>query len=221
VVEHPPGEQRAASADDARDAILYQRQMLFQDACVNGEEVHTLFGLRFNDVEDYLFVYFIHVSAFYDLIYRYGAEGYGAMGQQLLSGAIEIAARAKVHYGVGADVQGRIHFLDFRLHRGTNGAGADIGVYFGRENSADTDRFQVGLKVESVGRYYDVSAGNFLADKRIELARALMGQLGLDPWRLRFEYIGAPMQSKLMDVLQKMEERIRQLGPNPAAAGIR
>jgi heterodisulfide reductase subunit A len=60
--------------------------------------------------------------------------------------------------------------------------------------------------------------GNFLADKRIELARALLEQLGLDPARLRFEYIGAPMQAKLMATLQQMDQRLRLLGPNPTAA---
>jgi heterodisulfide reductase subunit A len=60
--------------------------------------------------------------------------------------------------------------------------------------------------------------GNFVSDKRIDLARALMGQLGMNQGRLRFEYIGAPMQAKLMDTLRKMDATLRQLGPNPAAA---
>jgi heterodisulfide reductase subunit A len=59
--------------------------------------------------------------------------------------------------------------------------------------------------------------GNFVADKRIELGRALMGQLGLDPGRLRFVYIGAPMQAKLVDTIRQMDEKLRELGPNPAA----
>jgi heterodisulfide reductase subunit A len=58
--------------------------------------------------------------------------------------------------------------------------------------------------------------GNFVADKRIELARALMSQLGLSYYRLRFEYIGAPMQAKLMETLRSMDTKLRQLGPNPA-----
>ena len=58
--------------------------------------------------------------------------------------------------------------------------------------------------------------GNFVADKRIELARALMDQLGLSSSRLRFEYIGAPMQAKLMETLRDMDKKLRQLGPNPA-----
>jgi coenzyme F420-reducing hydrogenase delta subunit len=59
--------------------------------------------------------------------------------------------------------------------------------------------------------------GNFVADKRIELARALMGQLGLEPSRLRFEYIGAPMQAKLVETIHQMDAKLRELGPNPAA----
>jgi heterodisulfide reductase subunit A len=58
--------------------------------------------------------------------------------------------------------------------------------------------------------------GNFVADKRIDLARALMSQLGLSSDRLRYEYIGAPMQAKLMETLRSMDERLRCLGPNPA-----
>lgn len=59
--------------------------------------------------------------------------------------------------------------------------------------------------------------GNFVADKRIDLARAVMGQLGLDPGRLRFEYIGAPMQGKLLETIESMNAKLRTLGPNPAA----
>jgi len=38
--------------------------------------------------------------------------------------------------------------------------------------------------------------------------------------RLRFEYIGAPMQAKLVDVLGTMDQKLRKLGPNPAAQGL-
>lgn len=60
--------------------------------------------------------------------------------------------------------------------------------------------------------------GNFLADKRTEIARSLMSGLGLDPGRLRYEYIGAPMQQKFVATLKDMDERLRALGRNPAAA---
>jgi len=59
--------------------------------------------------------------------------------------------------------------------------------------------------------------GNFIADKRIDLARAVMDQLGLNLARLRFEYIGAPMQAKLIETLTTMDQKLRKLGPNPVA----
>ena len=62
--------------------------------------------------------------------------------------------------------------------------------------------------------------GNFVTDKRIDLARAVMGQLGLDQARLRFEYIGAPMQGKLLETLEAMNIKLRTLGPNPAAVSV-
>lgn len=58
--------------------------------------------------------------------------------------------------------------------------------------------------------------GNFVADKRTDLAKAFMNQLGLNADRLRFEYIGAPMQKKLMATLNSMDASLRKLGPNPA-----
>jgi len=60
--------------------------------------------------------------------------------------------------------------------------------------------------------------GNFLTDKRIDLTKALMDQLGLDLGRLRFEYIGVPMQVKLVNTLRVMDKTLRELGPNPVAA---
>jgi heterodisulfide reductase subunit A len=62
--------------------------------------------------------------------------------------------------------------------------------------------------------------GNFVADKRIELARTVMGQLGLDSTRLRFEYIGSAMQNRLLEVLHQMDQKLRKLGPNPAGAAV-
>ena len=59
--------------------------------------------------------------------------------------------------------------------------------------------------------------GNFVADKRIDLAKVLMGQLGLDMARLRFEYIGAPMHAKFVETLEQMTKKLKALGPNPAA----
>ena len=60
--------------------------------------------------------------------------------------------------------------------------------------------------------------GNFVADKRTILAKSVLKQLGLAPARLRFEYIGAPMQAKFVTVLKDMDQSLRKLGPNPVAS---
>jgi heterodisulfide reductase subunit A len=59
--------------------------------------------------------------------------------------------------------------------------------------------------------------GNFVADKRIELGRALLAEFGINQSRMRFEYIGAPMQERLREVLSAMDRSLRQLRPNPVA----
>ena len=59
--------------------------------------------------------------------------------------------------------------------------------------------------------------GNFVADKRVELGRSLLAELGINKARLRFEYIGAPMQERLREVLSAMDGSLRQLRPNPVA----
>src|SRR5208282_5518892 len=51
VVNHPLGEDGAAAADDAGDALGDHRHVLDQDAGVNGHVVDALRGLLFDDFE--------------------------------------------------------------------------------------------------------------------------------------------------------------------------
>jgi len=57
--------------------------------------------------------------------------------------------------------------------------------------------------------------GNYLTDKRMGLLGNLMEQLGLDSSRLRFDYIGVPQSQKFVDLITEMDEKLRELGPNP------
>jgi heterodisulfide reductase subunit A2 len=59
--------------------------------------------------------------------------------------------------------------------------------------------------------------GNYLADKRIRLCNKLMGQMGLDANRLKFDYIGVPHSKKFADNILSMDKKLRELGPNPVA----
>ncbi len=56
--------------------------------------------------------------------------------------------------------------------------------------------------------------GNYLADKRTELLKMLMRQLGLSDKRLRWEYLGVPDWIQFVDVITEMDKDLRELGPN-------
>ncbi len=56
-------------------------------------------------------------------------------------------------------------------------------------------------------------AGNFKAFKRIYMLRKLLQQAGIEPERLRIEWISATEAVKLVRVVNEFSETIRRLGP--------
>ncbi|MCK5310523.1 MAG: hydrogenase iron-sulfur subunit [Desulfobacteraceae bacterium] len=58
--------------------------------------------------------------------------------------------------------------------------------------------------------------GNYLSDRRMQLASKLMEQLGLNTGRLIFDYIGVSDSSNLAKRVNTMDTKLRELGPNPA-----
>jgi heterodisulfide reductase subunit A2 len=57
--------------------------------------------------------------------------------------------------------------------------------------------------------------GNYLSDRRMQLALKLMEQLGLNTARLLFDYIGVSDSANLAKRVKTMDEELRKLGPNP------
>jgi F420-non-reducing hydrogenase iron-sulfur subunit len=55
--------------------------------------------------------------------------------------------------------------------------------------------------------------GNHKAFRRALLLRRLLGQLGIEPERLRLEWISASEGERLRDVINEFTEQIRKLGP--------
>lgn len=55
--------------------------------------------------------------------------------------------------------------------------------------------------------------GNTKCLRRFELLRRLVDQLGIEPERLRLEWISAAEGDKLRDVTNEMAETLRRLGP--------
>ncbi len=78
ILHHPFGENRAAAADDAGNAVLGQRHILNQHARVNGHVIHALLGLLFDDFEHDLDVQIFHAA---DAIQRF-VDGHRADGHR-------------------------------------------------------------------------------------------------------------------------------------------
>ena len=57
--------------------------------------------------------------------------------------------------------------------------------------------------------------GNFKALKRVALMKKMLEQIGIDPRRLRLEWIGASEGTKVVETVNSFTETIRQLGPSP------
>lgn len=55
--------------------------------------------------------------------------------------------------------------------------------------------------------------GNYKALRRITLLKRYMASLGIEPERLRMEWIAASEGDKVQKVINQMTEQIRQLGP--------
>ncbi len=55
--------------------------------------------------------------------------------------------------------------------------------------------------------------GNYKCLRRFELLRRLLGQMGIEPERVRLEWISASEGEKLRDVTDEMVEQVRRLGP--------
>jgi F420-non-reducing hydrogenase iron-sulfur subunit len=58
-------------------------------------------------------------------------------------------------------------------------------------------------------------SGNFKAERRVTVLKNLLTQLGLEPERLRLEWISAAEGEKFSKTVKEMTEEIRRLGPSP------
>ncbi len=58
-------------------------------------------------------------------------------------------------------------------------------------------------------------SGNFKAQRRIALLRKVVADFGIDPERVRLEWVSASEGDKFAAVVRDMVNQIKQLGPNP------
>jgi F420-non-reducing hydrogenase iron-sulfur subunit len=60
--------------------------------------------------------------------------------------------------------------------------------------------------------------GNHKTLRRFMLLQRMVTQFGLEPDRLRLEWVSASEGQRFADIVDDMTERVRRLGPNPLAA---
>jgi len=63
-------------------------------------------------------------------------------------------------------------------------------------------------------------SGNFKALRRIKLLKKVLEQFGIEPERVRLEWISASEGDKFAAVVKDMVEEIKKIGPNPLKEGI-
>ena len=57
--------------------------------------------------------------------------------------------------------------------------------------------------------------GNYRAQKKVQRAQALIGEVGFEQGRLRYDFVPGPGGKKFAAILTSMTEDMRSLGPNP------
>jgi len=62
-------------------------------------------------------------------------------------------------------------------------------------------------------------AGNYKAQRRVVMLKRLLEQFGLEPERLRLEWVSASEGDRFATVIKDMTEEIKKLGPSPLRAG--
>ena len=58
-------------------------------------------------------------------------------------------------------------------------------------------------------------SGNYKTNRRIKLLKKVLYEMGIEPERLRFEYVSASEGKKFADIVTKMTDELKKLGPNP------
>ncbi len=57
--------------------------------------------------------------------------------------------------------------------------------------------------------------GNYKTELRVRLVKSLLTSLGIEPERVRLEWISASEGQKFAETVQSFVDEIRELGPNP------
>ena len=108
------GQDRAAAADDAGDAIADEREGFAQDAGVDGHVIDALLGLLFDHFEhEFDGQIFGAANARDGFVNWHGADGDGRGVDDGFANGGDVAAGGEIHHGVGAVVDGAVQLFEF------------------------------------------------------------------------------------------------------------
>jgi len=62
-------------------------------------------------------------------------------------------------------------------------------------------------------------AGNYKVQRRVVMLKRLLEQFGIEPERLKLEWVSASEGDRFATVIKDMTEEIKKLGPSPLRAG--
>jgi len=57
--------------------------------------------------------------------------------------------------------------------------------------------------------------GNFRAQKKVERAKSLLEEVGIERDRLRYDFVAGPCGNDFASIMSTMTEEVKALGPNP------
>jgi F420-non-reducing hydrogenase iron-sulfur subunit len=58
-------------------------------------------------------------------------------------------------------------------------------------------------------------SGNYKTNRRIKLLKKLLEEMGVDPKRVRFEYVSASEGQKFAQIVTEFVDELKKMGPNP------
>jgi F420-non-reducing hydrogenase iron-sulfur subunit len=58
-------------------------------------------------------------------------------------------------------------------------------------------------------------SGNYKTNRRIKLLKKLLGEMAIDPNRVKFEYVSASEGAKFAAIVTEFVDELKKMGPNP------
>ena len=167
VGHHPLGDQRAAAADDAGDAVHRQVQVLEHHAAVDRHVVDALLRLVLDHVEKMLrpHVFDLAAQLFEHLVNRHRADRHGRGGDDRLADRVDVLAGREVHHRVGAEVDGVCSFSSSPSRLLVTAELPMLAFTLQLGGDADAHRLEPARQVDRVRRNHHPAGGHFAANQ--------------------------------------------------------